>query len=294
MCTYVHGCYCVTEYIIYLRLHLHKWCKLQSSVLWIAENITMPPATLIKLDRLMIKVYRTSLNSVWFGRLTNHKKSPKTYVGLWSFVTTGYITVQLMHLEAINDSVLLTWVCRQYTRHAPPPMHAQGGNNTRFGHCGHISIVTSVTLCICSSSTKIASSYTHWDAKYNTKNAYGSRFVVPHWSLVHAHFRQIFMLFHCPSTSKVTLKKMGKCISWNYRKHQCNHNQCIGVIFHGIHCIVPDSKVHVANVGSTWVLSAPGGPHVGPMNIAIWDVVYLLFCSYSLCIYSAPIHTLAH
>ena len=30
-----------------------------------------------------------------------------------------------------------------------------------------------------------------------------------------------------------------------------------------------DSNVHVAHVGPTWVLSAPGGPHVGHMNIAI-------------------------
>ena len=29
------------------------------------------------------------------------------------------------------------------------------------------------------------------------------------------------------------------------------------------------SKVHGANMGPTWVLSAPGGPHVGPINIAI-------------------------
>ena len=31
----------------------------------------------------------------------------------------------------------------------------------------------------------------------------------------------------------------------------------------------PDSMVHGANVGPTWVLSAPDGPHVGPMNLAI-------------------------
>ena len=31
----------------------------------------------------------------------------------------------------------------------------------------------------------------------------------------------------------------------------------------------PDSKVHGANMGPTWVLSAPYGPHVGPMNLAI-------------------------
>ena len=34
-------------------------------------------------------------------------------------------------------------------------------------------------------------------------------------------------------------------------------------------CISPDSKVHGANMGPTWALSAPGGPHVGPMNLAI-------------------------
>ena len=31
----------------------------------------------------------------------------------------------------------------------------------------------------------------------------------------------------------------------------------------------PDSKVHGANMGPTWVLSAPDGTHVGPMNLAI-------------------------
>ena len=30
-----------------------------------------------------------------------------------------------------------------------------------------------------------------------------------------------------------------------------------------------DSKVHMAHMGPTWVLSAPGGPHVGPMDLAI-------------------------
>ena len=33
--------------------------------------------------------------------------------------------------------------------------------------------------------------------------------------------------------------------------------------------IITDSKVHGANMGPTWVLSAPDGPHVGPMNLAI-------------------------
>ena len=39
----------------------------------------------------------------------------------------------------------------------------------------------------------------------------------------------------------------------------------------------PDSKVHKANMGPTWVLSAPDGPHVGPMNLAI-RVCFMLCC----------------
>ena len=31
----------------------------------------------------------------------------------------------------------------------------------------------------------------------------------------------------------------------------------------------PNSKVHGGNIGPTWVLSAPDGPHVGPMVLAI-------------------------
>ena len=36
---------------------------------------------------------------------------------------------------------------------------------------------------------------------------------------------------------------------------------------------IPDSKVHGANMRPTWVLSAPDGPHVGPMNLAIRDML---------------------
>ena len=33
---------------------------------------------------------------------------------------------------------------------------------------------------------------------------------------------------------------------------------------------IPDSKVHGANMGPNW-------PHVGPMNIAIWDIIHGFF-----------------
>ena len=50
---------------------------------------------------------------------------------------------------------------------------------------------------------------------------------------------------------------------------------------------IPDSKAHGANMGPTWVLSAPDGPHVSPMNLVIRDVeciswyrqvVFVVFC----------------
>ena len=34
---------------------------------------------------------------------------------------------------------------------------------------------------------------------------------------------------------------------------------------------IPESKVHGTNVGPSWGRQDQGGPHVGPMNFAIWD-----------------------
>ena len=45
--------------------------------------------------------------------------------------------------------------------------------------------------------------------------------------------------------------------------------------------IYPDSKVHGANMGPTWVLSAPDGPHVGPVNLAI--SLYIKISTLGLC-----------
>ena len=47
------------------------------------------------------------------------------------------------------------------------------------------------------------------------------------------------------------------------------------------HCN-PDSKVHGANMGPTWVLSAPDGPHVGPMNFAIREFHCNMFLGFRL------------
>ena len=36
-------------------------------------------------------------------------------------------------------------------------------------------------------------------------------------------------------------------------------------------CNTLDSKVQGASMGPIWGRQDPGGPHVGPMNFAIWD-----------------------
>ena len=35
--------------------------------------------------------------------------------------------------------------------------------------------------------------------------------------------------------------------------------------------MILDNKFRVANMGPTWVLAAPDGPHVGPRNVANGD-----------------------
>ena len=39
---------------------------------------------------------------------------------------------------------------------------------------------------------------------------------------------------------------------------------------------IPDSKAHGANMEPIWGRQDPGGPHVGPMNFAIWEPIIML------------------
>ena len=55
-------------------------------------------------------------------------------------------------------------------------------------------------------------------------------------------------------------------------KNKGKHLSVISILHPTVVWNIPDSKVHVANMGPTWVLSAPGEPHVGPMNFAIKDI----------------------
>ena len=68
----------------------------------------------------------------------------------------------------------------------------------------------------------------------------------------------------------------GNCIQTNQKMHGKRGYQSLWIrlsIYASISkkiCKFPDSKVHLAHIGPTWFLSAPGGPHVGPMNLANW------------------------
>ena len=50
-----------------------------------------------------------------------------------------------------------------------------------------------------------------------------------------------------------------------------------------------DSKFHGANMGPSWGRQGPGGPHVGPMDLAMWGPrqskprTYGLFMGYTVC-----------
>ena len=53
----------------------------------------------------------------------------------------------------------------------------------------------------------------------------------------------------------------------------------------------PYSKVHGANMGPIWGRQDPGGPHVGPMNLVIWEkhlmisITVLKYCTIALFYY---------
>ena len=47
---------------------------------------------------------------------------------------------------------------------------------------------------------------------------------------------------------------------------------------------IPDSKVHEAHMGSIWGRQDPGGPHVGPMNLAIKDTDENTFTEHKPCV----------
>ena len=53
----------------------------------------------------------------------------------------------------------------------------------------------------------------------------------------------------------------------------CFVQDCSNSINNVLELAYPDCKVLGTNMGPTWVLSAPGGPHVGLINLSILVVL---------------------
>ena len=54
-----------------------------------------------------------------------------------------------------------------------------------------------------------------------------------------------------------------------------SNSTLMGLAQEYMHWNTPDSKIQGANMGPTWGRQDPGGPHVGHVNLAIWDVTSL-------------------
>ena len=92
-------------------------------------------------------------------------------------------------------------------------------------------------------------------------------------------------LWRCPCTLAQALSDFGRyqpdesCNVYHQTSNQCDRHRgaihCVLSVWAKYVYISPDSKVHGANMGPTWVLSAPDGPHVGPMNLTLWVCICL-------------------
>ena len=58
---------------------------------------------------------------------------------------------------------------------------------------------------------------------------------------------------------------------WLWRIWNGGRDTLLTQIFRHLDQDNPDSKVHGANMGPIWGRLDPGGPHVGPMNLAVWE-----------------------
>ena len=83
----------------------------------------------------------------------------------------------------------------------------------------------------------------------------------------------IYVTFYCKSMNNWVYSLFSVAVVWTclqivIPKDILVSGKALPMAIPGKH--VPDSKVHGANMGPTWVLSAPRGPHFGPMSLAIW------------------------
>ena len=82
-------------------------------------------------------------------------------------------------------------------------------------------------------------------------------------------------------TQDFTYEEFRTTKNWNaFALHMAPTSKTLGLV-----SASPDNKVDEANMGPTWVLSDPDGPHVGPMNLAIReDMLALCYTAVLTCV----------
>ena len=130
--------------------------------------------------------------------------------------------------------------------------------------------------------------YIVWDILYitynemkppwnNTKNAPGPIIVTSHTGKATV-WPTAFLRLTTKSLKALHNWPFVKGINWN--PFRCDDSimrvslQSEGNAYHQYIWTIPDSKVHGANMGPIWGRQDPGGPHVGPMNFAIWNICF--------------------
>ena len=104
--------------------------------------------------------------------------------------------------------------------------------------------------CVCFSHEKFHhSTLTLYQELMQIKNTY-------------SHFKTMLQSTH--ENYSISSKTLDHLICWRVNYFLANRTSAYCHVSNN-----PDSKFHGANMGPTWVLSAPDGPHVGPMNLAI-------------------------
>ena len=93
-----------------------------------------------------------------------------------------------------------------------------------------------------------------------TKSIWKTKIVIENWiSCTRCHRHGIFQVRRAPLEKLITLTGSW----WLFDHYFLSRPQFIVQRD-------PDSKVHGANMGPIWGRQDPAGPHVGPMNFAIW------------------------
>ena len=140
--------------------------------------------------------------------------------------------------------------------------HTHDENTDHLFHCGCLEKQISIRYC-------------HVNMEYFNYTSLCLMFF-QHTNLIFSSWYHLWIVIHSVSQKTSFLHKCPYCVVISWHRSQWNTlvwrfslpnsklSDPLVTLF-----VYPDSKVHGANMGPTWVLSAPDGPHVVPINLAI-------------------------